>query len=72
MSKGSAPSDQTEGTAPTKPHYEVLTIMQFKTYTIKNVRTNQTKELKYSASVPGGAVLSLVREYYPGWVFIRA
>lgn len=46
--------------------------MPRKTYTIKNPRTQQTKDLSYGASVNPAAIFSYVRESYPGWVFIRA
>lgn len=47
-------------------------IMNRKTYTIKNPRTQQTKDLSYGASVNPAAIFSFVRESYPGWVFTKA
>lgn len=46
--------------------------MQRVTYTIKNPRTNQTKDLIYGANVNPAAIYSYVREYYRGWVFVKA
>jgi len=41
-------------------------------YTIKNPQTGAVQTLRKADSTPAAVVYSLVRESFPGWVFIKA